>query len=300
MSHRILHLSDTHVTASGFDQDGVNALASLDRILRDCRTLDGLDLVVVTGDIADDGSAEGCRLVRQRVAAFAAEYGIPHLYTTGNHDRRPEFTDALGTGHIGADGDDIGQLLDGCGEERAAVSYVRGLRVVTLDSLVPGSVHGVVSDAQLEALSGLLATPAPAGTILALHHPPLHIPTASWMERAGLHNRDALRNAIDGSDVIAVLCGHFHAQLYGQLGGAGVWVTPGVVTRVDLTGPTHLLRAVKGAGASVVDLGGPFSPAFYVLHARDPEAGQQVYLIDPATGQSVDDELRSPQPASMP
>jgi 3',5'-cyclic AMP phosphodiesterase CpdA len=298
VSHRILHLSDTHVTASGFDQDGVNALASLDRILRDCRTLDGLDLVVVTGDIADDGSAEGCRLVRQRVAAFAAEYGIPHLYATGNHDRRPEFTDVLGTGHIGVDGDDIGQLLDGCGEERAAVSYVRGLRVVTLDSLVPGSVHGVISDAQLEALSGLLATPAPAGTILAFHHPPLHIPTASWMERAGLHNRDALRDAIDGSDVIAVLCGHFHAQLYGQLGGAGVWVTPGVVTRVDLTGPTHLLRAVKGAGASVVELGGPFSPAFHVLHARDPEAGQQVYLIDPATGQSVDDEFDIPQPAS--
>jgi hypothetical protein len=119
------------------------------------------------------------------------------------------------------------------------------------------------------------------------------------MERSGLRNRDALRDAIDGSDVIAVLCGHFHAQLYGQLGGAGVWVTPGVVTRVDLTGPTHLLRAVKGASASVVDLGGPFSPAFHVLHARDPEAGQQVYLIDPATGQSVDDEFDIPQPASV-
>ena len=80
--HRILHLSDTHVTASGFDEDGVDALASLDQILRDCRHLAGLDLIVVSGDIADDGSAEGCALVRDRVGRFAADRGIPHVYTT--------------------------------------------------------------------------------------------------------------------------------------------------------------------------------------------------------------------------
>lgn len=290
MTHRILHLSDTHVTASGFDQDGVNALASLDHILRDCRRLDGLDLVLVTGDIADDGSAEGCRLVRERVGAFASERGIPHVYTTGNHDRRPGFAEALGTGHLGPDGVDRGQLLDERGDERAAVSEVRGLRVITLDSLVPGSAHGVVSDAQLDALAGLLATPALAGTILAMHHPPIHVPTAPWMEQAGLHNRDSFRDIIDGSGVIAVLCGHFHAQLYGRMGGAAIWVTPGVVTRLDLTTHGHLVRGVKGASATVVDLGGPFSPSFHVLHARDPEAGQQVYVAETTTWQNVDDE----------
>jgi len=290
MVHRILHLSDTHVTASGFDEDGVNALASLDRILHDCRRLESLDLVVVTGDIADDGSAEGCRLVRDRVGAFAAARGIPHIYTTGNHDRRPGFIEALGTGHLRPDGTDVGQTLDGCGDQRAAVSDVGGLRVITLDSLVPGFAHGVVGDAQLEALAELLKHPAPAGTILALHHPPIHVPTAPWMVQAGLHNRDALRRVIEGSDVVAVLCGHFHLQLSGRMGGASVWATPGVVTRLDLTAPPHLVRGVKGAGATVVDLGGPFSPAFHVLHARDPEAGQQVYLADSTTWQLFDDD----------
>ena len=46
-SHRILHLSDTHATASGFDEDGVDALASLDQVLHDCRHLSDLDLVVL-------------------------------------------------------------------------------------------------------------------------------------------------------------------------------------------------------------------------------------------------------------
>jgi 3',5'-cyclic-AMP phosphodiesterase len=289
MAHRILHLSDTHVTASGFDAGGVDALASLERILHDCRRLQDIDLVVVTGDVADDGSAEGCALVRERVGKFAEQRGIPHIYTTGNHDRRPGFTEALGSGHLSGDGDDVGKPLDGIGDERAAVSEVDGLRIVTLDSLVPGSAHGVIGTAQLDALADVLREPSPAGTIVAFHHPPVHTPTAPWMVEAGLHNRDALRSAIEGSDVVAILCGHFHLQLTGRLGDAVVWATPGVVTRIDLTAPSDVVRVVQGASATVVDLGGPFSPSFHVLHARDPEVGREVYVADPATWQPAEE-----------
>lgn len=290
MAHRILHLSDTHVTGNGLDEDGVDALASLDLILRDCRHLAGLDLVVVTGDIADDGSAEGCALVRDRVGRFAEGRGIPHVYAMGNHDRRPGFTAALGTGHFDAQGADAGQLLRGLDGERAAVSMAGGLRVITLDSLVPGSGHGVVSRAQLTALGELLRDPAPAGTILALHHPPIHTPTAPWMVEAGLHNGDELAAVVEHTDVVAILCGHFHLQLTGLIGGTPVWATPGVVTRIDLTAPPHLVRAVNGASASVIELGGPFSPSFHVMHARDTQAGNEVYLVDTDTWRAATED----------
>lgn len=280
--HRILHLSDTHATASGFEASGVNAAAALDQILRDGRHLPGLDLVVVSGDIADDGSAEGCVLVRDRVAQFAAGRGIPHVYTTGNHDRRPGFTAALGSGHRAGNAD-VGVLLDGLDGERAAVSMVRGLRVITLDSLVPGSGHGVVSRAQLGALRRILRDPAPAGTVLALHHPPVYTSSGPWTAGAGLRNRDELAAAIEGTDVAAVLCGHFHLQLTGRLAGAAVWATPGVVNRFDLTAPPHAVRAVHGASATVVEVGGPFSPSFHLVHARDPQVGEEVYVVDPDT-----------------
>lgn len=94
-------------------------------------------------------SAEGSALVRDRVGRFAADRGIPHVYTTGNHDLRPGFTAALGTGHLDARGTDVGRLLPGLDDERAAVSTVGGLRVVTLDSLVPGHAYGAVGTAQL-------------------------------------------------------------------------------------------------------------------------------------------------------
>lgn len=76
---RILHLSDTHVSANGTDMDGVDAIAALDRILLDARHVPDLDAVVVSGDIADDGSAEGCNAVVERVGAFATARGIPHI-----------------------------------------------------------------------------------------------------------------------------------------------------------------------------------------------------------------------------
>ena len=291
-SHRILHLSDTHATATGVDcdEDGVDALASLEQILRDCRHLSRLDLVVVSGDIADDGSAQGCALVRERIAQFAAGRGIPHVYTTGNHDRRPGFTAALGTGHRDARDAETGVLLDGLADERAAVSTVNGLRVITLDSLVPGSGHGVVSRAQLDALAAILHDPAPAGTILALHHPPVYTASSPWTIEAGLRNRDELAAAIAGSDVVAVLCGHFHLQLTGRLGAATVWATPGVVPRIALTAPPPVVRAVHGASATVVDLGGPFSPSFHLVLARDPRVGEQVYVVDPVTWQPAAEE----------
>ncbi|WP_116953425.1 metallophosphoesterase family protein [Jiangella endophytica] len=279
MGFRILHLSDTHVTASGFDEYGVNTISALERILHDARHVQDIDLVLVTGDVADDGSVEGCLGVRERVGAFAERRAVPHVYTTGNHDDRTAFAEVFGSGHLDHRGDQYADAKIN-GPECAAVSMRDGVRIVTLDSLIPGQTHGRLSTAQLEWLAGLLAEPAPAGTVIALHHPPVHVSTSAFVVAAGLHDAAQLGAIIAGTDVMAVLCGHYHLQLSGNLAGIPVWVTPGVVTRIDLTAPGHLVRGVKGASATVVDLGGPFSPAFHLLHARDPQAGQEVYLVD--------------------
>jgi Icc protein len=133
----------------------------------------------------------------------------------------------------------------------------------------------------------VLSRPAPAGSVVVLHHPPIALPSSELMPRVNLRNAARLAETLAGGDVQAVLCGHFHLQLSGGLAGIPVWVTPGVVTRIDLTAPPHLERAVLGAGATVVDLGGPFSPMFHTVHARDPRAGTQVYLVDARSGADV-------------
>ena len=71
---------------------------------------------------------------------------------------------------------------------------------------VPGWHHGDLDDAQLDWLRGILATPAPLGTILAMHHPPLpsHIPLFDILE---LRDQGRLAEVIAGTDVRAILAG---------------------------------------------------------------------------------------------
>ena len=278
---RILHLSDTHLKRAVQPDSGRDdPRESLRRILFDCRQVQNIDVVVVSGDIADDGSPEAYTVARQLIGAFAHERQVPVIFSTGNHDERQAFTEILGNGHLDATGANASaNEFSSPDAERAAISQVAGYRIITLDSLVPGSGYGLISPAQLDWLRAVLIDPAERGTVLAFHHPPLALDVA--VQRAlGLQNPADLAAAIRGTDVQLILCGHFHLQIFGHLERTPVWVTPGVVSRIDLTAEAGTERAVKGASATVVDLGGPHSPLLHVLHARDPQVGETVYELD--------------------
>ncbi|MEU8578477.1 metallophosphoesterase [Streptomyces asoensis] len=271
---RILHLSDTHIgRVDGPEGDRVDATDSLRLLLDALRHQRDVDAVVVTGDLADDGSVEAYGIVRELVGGFARSLDAPVFYTTGNHDERSAFAKVLGDGHPDAE-------LTFPGAERAAVSTVGGWRFVTLDSLVPGKVHGRLGARQLDWLREVLSTPAERGTVVAFHHPPIALDVSATQGVFGLRDPGELARAVRGSDVRVLLTGHFHLQLFGLLAGVPVWVTPGVVNRIDLTTAPGTERAVRGASASLVELGGGTGPMFHTLHARDPRAHETVYELD--------------------
>ncbi|MEW2046859.1 metallophosphoesterase [Streptomyces sp. NPDC005476] len=273
---RILHLSDTHIgRVDGPEGGRVDAADSLRFLLGELRHQRDVDAVVVTGDLADDGSVEAYTTVRKLIGGFARSLDAPVFYTTGNHDERSAFTKVLGSGHPDA-------VLGFPGPERAAVSTVGGWRFVTLDSLVPGQVYGRIGAEQLDWLREVLSTPAERGTVVAFHHPPISLDVSVTQRVFGLRDPDGLAEVIRGSDVRVLLTGHFHLQLFGLLAAVPVWVTPGVVNRIDLTTAPGTERAVRGASASVVELGGAAGPMFHTLHARDPRAHETVYELDEA------------------
>lgn len=287
---RILHLSDTHLDRfGGPDADGADGTAALRRLLAELTHLEGLDAVVVTGDVADDGSREAYARAREILYDYAARRGASVLCTTGNHDDRTAFADVLGTGHVSPDA-----VFEGAAGERAAASTVGGWRLITLDSLVPGKGYGLLAGGQLDWLREVLATPAAAGTVLAFHHPPMALDVD--VQRAlGLQNSAELAATIRGTDVRLILCGHFHLQITGRLEQAVVSVTPGVVSRIDLTAPPGTERAVHGPSASLVHLGGPHGPLVHTLHARDPRMGETVYEADREEMREVIERLGPPR-----
>jgi 3',5'-cyclic AMP phosphodiesterase CpdA len=272
---RILHLSDTHLDRSGGpDADGADGTAALRHLLAELDHLHGLDAVVVTGDVADDGSHEAYARARELLSGYADRRGANVFYTTGNHDDRTAFADVLGSGHAHPEA-----VYEGSAGERAGATTIDGWRLITLDTLVPGKGYGRLGPGQLGWLRELLATPTPSGTILAFHHPPIAMEVD--VQRAlGLQNSAELADAIRGTDVQLILCGHFHLQILGRLEQATVWVTPGVVSRIDLTARPGTERAVHGPSASLVHLEAPHGPLIHTLHARDPRMGTTVYEAD--------------------
>jgi 3',5'-cyclic-AMP phosphodiesterase len=291
---KILHLSDTHLSGTGaLHRTGVDTTEALQGLLADLERLDGIDAVVVTGDVADDGSADAYRIARDRILGFARGHDAMTIFSTGNTDDRSAFADVLGSGHLGPYGEELAlSVIESADGERAAVSMVDGLRLVTLDTLVPGKVYGAVSAAQLAWLRDVLADPAPQGTVLAFHHPPLL--SDDTVQRAlALQEPESLAAAIRGTDVRVVLCGHYHLQLAGRLEQAMVWVGPGVVNRRDLTAGDGTIRYVRGTAATLVNLTDTNAPVFHTMHASDPRSGA---LLKEFGGAEVQEAIRQMAP----
>jgi hypothetical protein len=70
-----------------------------------------------------------------------------------------------------------------------------------------------------------------------------------------LRDPGRLRDAIAGSDVRLVLCGHSHHEAFGMLGATPVWVSPAIAYRLDVTS-TGAFRGVPGTAFSGIRLGG--------------------------------------------
>lgn len=218
----IVHISDTHLLDGGrllggrYDTAG-NLAHTLDAVERlGVRP----DAIVFTGDLTDLGEAGAYRALRAAVEPVAARLGAPIVWVAGNHDERP----ALRAG-----------LLDGAPSEDPVTGVwdFDGLRLIALDSTVPGWHHGDLEATQLAWLRGILAEPAPLGTILALHHPPLpsHIPFFDILE---LRNQDEFARAIAGTDVRAILAGHLHYSTSGTFAGIPVSVASATCYTMNL------------------------------------------------------------------
>ncbi|MBO0876188.1 MAG: hypothetical protein J2P19_22645, partial [Pseudonocardia sp.] len=105
----------------------------------------------------------------------------------------------------------------------------------------------------LDWLCAELATPAPAGTVLALHHPPLPSP-APLAAAIKLANPSALAAAIAGTDVRVVLAGHTHVVSAGALAGVPVWTGGAIAPTFDGLVTDGTLRGLASPCVSRVDL----------------------------------------------
>lgn len=218
-SHLLVHLSDTHLRAAGgvFDIDAAHHVRRIMAQLERSGTRP--DAIVFTGDLADLGESAAYAELRQVVEPAARRLGAEIIWVMGNHDERDAFRR---------------ELLDTRGVQPVdAVHDIDGLRLIVLDTSVPGAHHGEIGDEQLEWLAVELAIPAPLGTIVAMHHPPIPnvLDLATLVE---LRDQRRLAEVLRGSDVRAILAGHVHFSTTATFAGIPVSVASSSCYTQDL------------------------------------------------------------------
>jgi len=233
----LLHLSDTHLLADGNRLYGsVDSAAHVQRLFADVEASGSRpDAIIITGDLADKGEPHAYAQLRGIVEPAAARLGAKVLWVMGNHDNRANFrTELLGQEPSLAPIDHV--------------DYVGGLRIITFDTTVPGSHYGEISERQLEWLSEQLSFPAPDGTILAMHHPP--VPSMLDLSvSVELRDQASLAQVLRGTDVRSILAGHLHYSSTATFAGIPVSVASATCYTQDLNVPVGGTRGRDGARA---------------------------------------------------
>jgi 3',5'-cyclic AMP phosphodiesterase CpdA len=227
----IAQLSDPHIGATWTDADPADCLAATVEAVRPHAP----DAVLVTGDIADHATPGEYAVARELLARI----GAPVYVLPGNHDDRGALRAAFD--------------LPGAGPVNYAVD-LDALRLVVLDSTIPGEDRGRLGAQDLEWLDGALdGRPA----VVALHHPPLVLGIPPW-DAIGLSDADraGLAAVLERHPrVEAVVGGHIHRPITGVIGG-----------RVALSIPSTYVQGRLDFEAQNIVVDSDEPPAF-ALHA---------------------------------
>jgi 3',5'-cyclic AMP phosphodiesterase CpdA len=217
----ICQLSDLHVRPKGELYQGVvdsnrmfaEALAHVGRL--DVRP----DLVLLTGDLVDFGRPEEYRSLRELLAPV----DLPYLVIPGNHDDRQALRAAFSDQAYFPSEGPLNYCID---------DYP--VRIVGLDSSVPGKHHGLIDAPALCWLAGVLAAEPAKPTLLMLHHPPFMTGIA-YMDKYTLKEAGALERLVaQHANIEVVVCGHVHRPMTRRWGGTVVCACPSTATEIDL------------------------------------------------------------------
>lgn len=258
----IAQISDLHIKAAGkLSYRQVDTLGALRKAIGRLNSLSPRpDAVVITGDLVDFGNEEEYQTLKEALGALK----IPYWLMVGNHDDRQAVRKVF-TGQTELfQHQEFIQWEGECGP----------LRLLALDSTVPGEPQGELCAGRLNWLQEKLEEQPSRATLVMLHHPPF-ISGIEHMDRQRLQNPQQLAAVLERHpQVERVLCGHIHRSMHTAFAGTLACSAPGVSHQVafDLRpdGPAHFC----------------LEPAGFLLHRWTPEQGVMTHqcVIEPFDG----------------
>lgn len=205
----LVQISDLHI---GGNENGVDPIPRLEAVIEAVRSLPNqVDAVLVSGDVTDDGGPDEYRLARELLGRLEA----PLHVLPGNHDDRRLLREAFDLPGAGV------ELID-------YVVDVGELRLIALDSNLPGQDPGGFEPEQLAWLDTELRVASGRPTLLALHHTPMPTAIREWDGiNMPLAEREALAEVVGCHPHLrAIVGGHLHRIAASTLAGCPVVSAP--------------------------------------------------------------------------
>jgi 3',5'-cyclic AMP phosphodiesterase CpdA len=177
------------------------------------------DLLLVTGDIADNGDD---RFSYDRFKEAIAGLPFRVCPAMGNHDNRAIFREVF------PDTPDVDGYLQYTVEDFP-------VRIIVLDTLEVGRHGGGFDEVRATWLAARLAEQPERPTLLVLHHPPIATglswmtenPDARWVQR--------LRAIVEANaNIVAMVTGHLHRPIVTRWAGTALAVCPSTAPQVAL------------------------------------------------------------------
>lgn len=163
------------------------------------------DLILVTGDVSQDGSKEA--YVRMQDAMQF--WGAPVYWLPGNHDHFSVMRQVIGVDWVSPCCVDIGVW-----------------RLVLLNSQIENDVPGRLVRAELEFLDQSLKSAGDRHVLIALHHHPVPL-NSRWLDTVALLNPEDFFDVVHRYDrVRAVIWGHVHQSFELKLKDILLFSTP--------------------------------------------------------------------------
>jgi 3',5'-cyclic AMP phosphodiesterase CpdA len=240
----LCQISDPHLVREGTLAYGrIDTPGMLERCVRKILALPRKpDAVIATGDLTDNGTLEEYGLLAELLAPLP----MPVFLAAGNHDDRHALQAAFPQ-HLHLRGED------------GFVQYVIDdfpVRLVVLDTLVPGAPGGELCERRLRWLDRTLAQ-SDRPTIIAQHHPPF-ASGLTFMDRMNLADPAAEAAVIAQYPYVErVISGHIHRTTQTRFAGTLASICPSTAHQL-------LLDLVPDA-----DVRFTFEPSGFQLHLWD-------------------------------
>lgn len=220
----VAQISDTHLIVPGdkgrFCDEKLIALERCVEEINDLNTPP--DVVIHTGDLSDNGTHEELFLVKTYLDRLSA----PYYLTPGNRDSTVNLMEVFE--------DKLSEVALG-----APITYVVDnfpIKLASVDTTTSDDNRGLLDFKKIAAIDEILSMNQDQPVILFSHHPPFNL-SSDDLPHFEFVNENSIRlfyELVDRhSQIVALLCGHYHRPVRKRIGLFDASIAPPVCNLLD-------------------------------------------------------------------